>query len=184
MADLFFIEEGETELRLDQLLVQKFPDYSRTYFQNIIEKGLVLLNGEAVKKRVKAKVGDEIEVEFEISPGIDLTPQNIPLDIIYEDKELIVVNKPAGMVVHPAVGNYENTFVHALLWHCKDQLPGSDPLRPGIVHRLDKDTSGALIAAKTAFSHQALVKAFSERRVDKTYLAVTFGNPGEEKLRL
>ena len=183
MSDLFFIEETDSQLRLDQLLVQKFPGFSRTYFQDLIEKGLVSLNGEFVKKRTKPRFGDEIEVEFILSSGIDLIPQNIPLDIIYEDKELIVVNKSPGMVVHPAAGNHENTFVHALLWHCQNQLPGNDPMRPGIVHRLDKDTSGLLIAAKTTLTHQVLVKAFSERKVRKKYLAVTVGNPGDGEIK-
>ena len=180
--ELLFVEEGDDTLRLDQLLVKKFPNYSRTYFQDLIERGLVLLNGEQAKKRIHPKLGDEIEIEFALPPEIDLTPANIPLDILYEDEDLLVVNKPAGMVVHPAVGNYENTFVHALLWHCKE-LQGGDPLRPGIVHRLDKDTTGLLVAAKTAFAHAALVKAFSERKVMKQYLAITVGNPGEGELK-
>lgn len=181
--ELLFVEEGDDSVRLDQLLVKKFPTYSRTYFQDLIERGLVLLNGEQVKKRTRPEVGDEIEIEFALPPDIDLTPVNIPLNIVYEDDDLLIANKPAGMVVHPAVGNYENTFVHALLWHCKEALPGSDPLRPGIVHRLDKDTTGLLIAAKTSFAHAALVKSFSERAVTKKYLAITVGNPGEGEIR-
>lgn len=180
--EILFVEDDASG-RLDQFLSKKYPHYSRTYFQDLIEQGLVLLNGQPVKKRIKPHPGDEIEVEFTLPPGIDLTPQNIPLDILYEDRDLIAINKPVGMVVHPAVGNYENTFVHALLWHCKDQLPGEDPLRPGIVHRLDKETSGVLIAAKTPFAHQALVRAFAERKVNKKYLALCVGNPGEGELR-
>jgi 23S rRNA pseudouridine1911/1915/1917 synthase len=182
-TELLFVEDSEENLRLDQLLANRFTgSYSRTYFQQLIDEGLVLLNGNQVKKRIKPKVADEIEIEFIISKGIDLIPQNIPLDILYEDDDLLVVNKPPGMVVHPAVGHYENTFVHALLWHCKD-LPNMESLRPGIVHRLDKDTSGILVAAKTSFAHQALVKAFSERVIKKRYLAITLGNPGNGEIR-
>jgi 23S rRNA pseudouridine1911/1915/1917 synthase len=222
------------QIRLDRLLVQTFPHHSRTYFQYLIESGLVLVNGSPVKKRETVDLGDEIEVCFELTPELSLTPENIPLDILYEDNHLIAINKPAGMVTHPAPGHPTGTFVNALLYHCKtlpntsdasrkfvasgprqnlgvesikeggsihsiqppsliaqprefsrrstsNELSGSitSTLRPGIVHRLDKDTSGVLIAAKTTECHQKLVELFSTRAVTKHYTAICVGNPGD-----
>lgn len=168
--------EEDLDLRLDKLLSQKFPDCSRTYFQHLIEKGSVLINGTPCKKREKLRLGDEIEICFELTPEINLLPENIPLDILFEDDDLLAINKPAGMVVHPAPGHFSGTFVNALLFHCKS-LPGEESLRPGIVHRLDKDTSGVLLAAKTTFAHKALVELFSQRKVRKTYKAICLGTP-------
>lgn len=163
--------------RLDRLLCQQFPTYSRTYFQYLIEQGFVLVNGLPIKKKDKPKTGDEIEICFQLTPEISLEPENIPLEILYEDEHLLAINKPAGMVTHPAPGHYTQTFVHALLYHCKT-LPRGDTLRPGIVHRLDKDTSGVLLAAKTSEAHQKLVEMFCLRKLEKTYLAICVGTPG------
>ncbi len=167
--------------RLDRLLTQTFPDHSRTYFQYLIDSGLVLVNGSPVKKRETVDIGDEIEVCFELTPELSLEAENIPLDILYEDDHLIAVNKPAGMVTHPALGHPTGTFVNALLYHCKT-LPATENLRPGIVHRLDKDTSGVLIAAKTTPCHQKLVELFSSRQMTKHYLAICLGNPGNRTI--
>ncbi len=163
--------------RLDRLLCQQFPTYSRTYFQYLIEQGFVLVNGLPIKKKDKPKIGDEIEICFQLTPEISLEPENIPLDILYEDEHLLAINKPAGMVTHPAPGHYTGTFVHALLYHCKT-LPMADTLRPGIVHRLDKDTTGVLLAAKTSEAHQKLVEMFCQRKLEKSYLAICVGTPG------
>lgn len=163
--------------RLDRLLCQQFPTYSRTYFQYLIQEGFVLVNGHPIKKKDKPKIGDEIEICFQLTPEISLEPENIPLEILYEDEHLIAINKPAGMVTHPAPGHYTKTFVHALLYHCKS-LPQADTLRPGIVHRLDKDTSGVLLAAKTSEAHQKLVEMFCQRKLEKSYLAICVGTPG------
>ncbi|MCH9704290.1 MAG: RluA family pseudouridine synthase [Chlamydiae bacterium] len=171
----FFVSEKEKDQRLDKYLSKRFPDYTRSYFQNLITRKLVLLNGEVVKKRVEVREGDEIEVEFALTPEIAVEPEDIPLDILYEDDDLIVVNKPCGMVVHPAVGNWTGTFVNALLYHCRLEGEG---LRPGIVHRLDKDTSGVMVAAKNSDAHQKLVEQFAERGVEKEYVAIVNGNPG------
>jgi len=165
------------EHRLDRLLTLQFPSYSRTYFQYLIEQGFVLVNGLPLKKKDKPKAGDEIEICFQLTPEISLEPENIPLDILYEDDDLLAINKPAGMVTHPAPGHYSKTFVHGLLYHCKS-LPHAETLRPGIVHRLDKDTSGVLLAAKTSEAHQKLVEMFCERKLEKTYLALCVGTPG------
>lgn len=179
--EALFVEEGEQGLRLDQILGARYKGlFSRTYFQQLIEQGLVLLNGEPVKKRIIPAVGDEIEVAFVLPPQIDLTPENIPLDVLYEDEAMIAINKPAGMVVHPAPGNYRGTFVQALLYHTK--IESDDSLRPGIVHRLDKDTTGVLIAAKTYEAQVKLVEAFSSREIKKEYLAVVHGYPKEGKV--
>lgn len=173
------IREDEVGERLDKILAQRFKEIrSRSYFQMLLDEHLVLVNGTPVKKRMKPEVGDEVEIQFALTPEIDLTPEPIPLDILYEDPYIIVVNKPAGMVVHPAVGNWSGTFVNALLYHCR-QLPVEEgSLRPGIVHRLDKDTSGVLVAAKTTQAHQRLTALFAGREVYKEYIAICVGNPG------
>ncbi len=171
------VAPGEDGERIDKLLADHFPLFSRTYFQRLLEGGFILLNGHSVKKRIIPEIGDEIEVCFQLPLESTLTPEAIPLDIIYEDETLIAINKPPGMVVHPAPGHPNGTFVNALLGHCKELAPNGDPLRPGIVHRLDKDTSGILIAAKTSLAHQKLVEAFASRQVKKTYLAICVGKP-------
>ncbi|MFN0065543.1 MAG: RluA family pseudouridine synthase, partial [Chlamydiales bacterium] len=181
-GDTFFVTEKESGLRLDKLLAAHFPQYSRTYFQQLISDNLVLVNGDVVKKRTLVTEGDEIEVEFALTPEISLEPENIPLDILYEDEEMIAVNKPAGMVVHPAVGNWTGTFVNALIFHCNNLSLEKERIRPGIVHRLDKETSGVLIAAKNERSHQMLVALFAERKVLKEYVAITIGNPGNRTI--
>lgn len=178
--ETLIVTEEEVSERLDVLLVKRYGGaFSRTYFQGLIEKGCVLLNGDPVKKRDKPKAGDEIEVEFVLTPEIDLKPEPIPLNILYEDPYILVINKPVGMVVHPAPGNWTGTFVNGLLHHCQLSIEAEGSLRPGIVHRLDKDTTGVLIAAKTSAAHQKLVAAFAARTVRKEYLAVCIGNPGK-----
>jgi len=175
--EFLFITAEEEGSRIDKLLAERFPHYSRTYFQNLIEMGSVLLNGEPVKKRIIPEEGDEIEICFLAAPDTSLIPQSIPLEILYEDDHLLAINKPPGMVTHPAPGHWTGTFVNALLGHCKEIAPGSDPLRPGIVHRLDKDTSGVLLAAKTLAAHQKLIELFTTRQMEKLYLAVCSGRP-------
>lgn len=176
--DFFVVSEKEAGERLDKLLATHFSHHSRTYFQYLIDHGSVLLNSEKVKKREKAQEGDEVEVCFLLTPEISLEPENIPLDILYEDEYLLAVNKPVGMVVHPAPGNPSHTFVNALLFHCGKINTSDERLRPGIVHRLDKDTSGILLAAKTVEAHQKLVSIFCNRLIEKQYLAICVGNPG------
>jgi 23S rRNA pseudouridine1911/1915/1917 synthase len=178
ISEIFTVPVELADIRLDKLLALHFPQHSRTYFQFLIESGSILVNGQQLKKREKAKPGDEIEVCFLLTPEMPLEAEDIPLDILYEDDDLIIVNKPPNMVVHPAPGHPSGTFVNALLHHCK-ALGSADPLRPGIVHRLDKDTSGALVAAKTPFAHARLVSLFSERKVKKKYIAICVGTPKE-----
>jgi 23S rRNA pseudouridine1911/1915/1917 synthase len=174
--DSFCVQDKETDLRFDKLLVTHYPQLSRTYMQDLIENGYVLVNGLPAKKRSKLEVGDEVEIHFAITKELNLEPQNIPLKILYEDDYLLAIDKPAAMVVHPAPGNWNNTFVNALLFYCKDLEKGDD-LRPGIVHRLDKDTTGVLLAAKTVHMHRALVELFSTRKMQKMYKAICAGMP-------
>ncbi len=178
MDETLIISELEAGMRLDKWLASHYQDYSRQYFQYLIEKKLVLVNGLIAKKAYRLEIGDEIEIEFALTPEITLEPENIPLDILYEDDALLAINKPVDMVVHPAAGNWSGTFVHALLYHC-NHLPKGETLRPGIVHRLDKQTTGVLLAAKTERAQSKLVESFAARRIEKTYLAVCVGNPKE-----
>lgn len=174
-SDLLIVTETEAGERLDKILASRFKEhYSRTYFEYLIEEQLVLLNGNPVKKRIKPVEGDEIEVEFAASPEIQLTPEKMSLSILYEDDHLLAVNKPAGLVVHPAPGHWSGTFVNGLLYHC-GTLPPDGSLRPGIVHRLDKETSGVLVAAKTLETQQKLTALFASRQVYKEYLAICIG---------
>ncbi len=177
-----FILTGSDCERVDALLAKRYSDYSRNYFQQLIEEQHVLINGKPLKKRYKPFTGDRIDIFFKQRPGPDLTPETIPLDIIYEDAHLLVINKPAGMVVHPAPGNWSRTFVNALLAYTP--IENESPDRPGIVHRLDKETSGLLIATKTYRAHTALSRMFAERLITKEYLAITTGKapPGEIRL--
>ncbi len=166
--------EGE---RIDKFLSVLLKDSSRNSIQKLIEDGKVLANGNPVNKKYKVKIDDEITVlPNELKP-LDAEPENIPLDIVYEDDDLLVVNKPRGMVVHPAPGNYSGTLVNALLYHCKDSLSGiNGVLRPGIVHRIDKDTSGLLIVAKNDRAHIGLAEQIKEHSFTREYNAVIVGH--------
>jgi len=184
-VDNFIINEEDADKRIDKTLTKIYKDEcSRSYFQFLISNDYVLVNGTPVKKQFKPKNGDEVEVQFAVTPEVDLTPENIPLNVIFEDEHLIAVNKSAGMVVHPALGNWSGTFVNALLYRCNllSEEFGDSDIRPGIVHRLDKNTSGVLIAAKKSIAQQRLTEMFSERKTRKEYIAVCCGNPGDGEL--
>jgi len=177
MEHIFLVDRTT---RLDKLLQEKFPEHSRTYFQYLIEEGFVLLNGKKVKKKEEPKIGDEVRITFFSLPKPSLEPEKISLNIIYEDEDIIVINKPAGMVVHPACGNWSKTLVNALLFHCENLKDiNTDDFRPGIVHRLDKDTSGLIVAAKTNKAKEKLILSFKEKRIEKKYLAICVGKPPE-----
>lgn len=169
------ILEDEEKTRLDSLIAKRFSETSRSYIQYLFKEKMIKVNDKDAKKKDFCKAGDEISITFKNLPDIKLASENIPLEILFEDKDIIVCNKPAGMVTHPAPGSYRNTFAGALLFYLKSLPSSDDPLRPGIVHRLDKETSGIIIAAKTARSLQALQVMFAERKVKKTYLAVCHG---------
>ncbi len=179
MTTNFIIEAAESSLRLDKILSLRFPLHSRTYFQYLIDTNQVLINGLTPKKKDKTHVGDQVSVIFLASPDPKVTPENIPLDILYEDDYLIAIHKPRGMVVHPGAGNSSGTLVNALLYHTKSLPEASSPLRPGIVHRLDKETTGVIIAAKTELAHAKLVDLFKNRKIEKEYLAICDNVPKE-----
>lgn len=159
-------------MRLDQCLAEIFPDYSRSKLQTWIKSGRVLVDGEVLKGRDKVDGGEEIELDAEPEMVLEDLAEDIPLDIIYEDDAILIINKPAGLVVHPAVGNWHGTLVNALLHHAPQlaTLP-----RAGIVHRLDKDTSGLLMVAKTLQAHASLVEQLQERSIEREYLALVKG---------
>lgn len=170
--------EGE---RIDKFLSALVADASRTSIQKSIENGYVLVNGKNVNKKYKVTAGDEVKICEQELKVLDAKPENIPLDIVFEDEHLLVVNKPRGMVVHPAPGNYSGTLVNALLYHCKDSLSGiNGVLRPGIVHRIDKDTSGLLIVAKTDKAHLGLAEQIKEHSFTREYNAVVCGHLKEQ----
>ena len=166
--------EGE---RIDKYLSRLVTDSSRSAIQKLIESGSVKVNGSQVSKNYKVSADDEIVMLQGELKTLDAEPENIPLDIVYEDSDLLVVNKPRGMVVHPAPGNYSGTLVNALLYHCKDSLSGiNGVLRPGIVHRIDKDTSGLLIVAKNDKAHIGLAEQIKEHSFTREYNAVVCGH--------
>ena len=170
------IEAAEAGLRLDAFLASALPDMSRSGAQKLLDGGLVTLDGKPVKKNHKTAVGQVFSVEIPEPEVTSVEAQDIPLDIVYEDNDVIVVNKPRGMVVHPAPGHPDNTLVNALMHHCGDSLSGiNGEIRPGIVHRIDKDTSGLIIAAKNDRAHRALAAQLKDHTLARTYEAVVCG---------
>ena len=175
------ITDEESGERIDALLSRKFPALSRSLIQKCMEAGTVTVNGKPVKKNARANAGDEIVFAFPETESLPVEPQDIPLDIVYEDEDIIIVNKTRGMVVHPAPGHPDGTLVNALLYRCGDSLSGIGGVqRPGIVHRIDKDTSGLLAVAKNDFAHQGLSAQLSDHSLCREYVAVVNGNFREE----
>lgn len=163
-------------IRIDKYISGNIMELTRSAVQGLLEKNKILVNGVSVSKNYKLKSGDRIAVEIPEPQSMDAVPENIPLDIVYEDSDLLVVNKPKGMVVHPAHGNYNGTLVNALLYHCGDSLSGiNGVIRPGIVHRIDKNTSGLLIVAKNDKSHLRLAEQIKEHSFTREYEAVATG---------
>lgn len=173
------IEINEPAERLDAYLAEHFADLSRSRLQKLIKEGLVQVNDQKVKPSCPLELGDEVTVMVPMASPVAVEAEDIPLDVIYEDEDVIVVNKPRGMVVHPAVGNYSGTLVNALLHHCKDLSGINGELRPGIVHRIDKETSGLIIAAKNDKAHRGLVEQWQTREVKRHYKALLHGSMGE-----
>ncbi|HAM71836.1 MAG TPA: RluA family pseudouridine synthase [Verrucomicrobiales bacterium] len=170
------VEASRPGLRLDIFLREAFPAVSRGTFKRLIDQGHVRVNGKMVKATHAPRAGEVVEVEFPPARPTELTPLDLPLKILYEDTDLLVLNKPPGLVVHPASGEEDQTLVHALLHHCKGELSGIGGVeRPGIVHRIDKDTSGCLVVAKNDLAHVALSDQFRNREVNKIYHAITCG---------
>ncbi len=181
MSDVLRFTVEENEDRIDKLLANRLDDFTRSAIAKLISENNVLVNDKIVSKNYKCKTGDSIVVNVPDAVMLDVIPQNIPLDIVYEDDDLLVVNKPKDMVVHPAAGNYTDTLVNALLYHCKDSLSGiNGVIRPGIVHRIDKDTSGLLIVAKNDMAHLDLANQIKEHSFHRAYQAVVYGNIKEE----
>lgn len=163
--------------RADQLLARLVPELTRSAAQRLLEEGAVTLGGRPVKKNYKAAEGDVLEVRLPEPEPVDVLPQAIPLDVAYEDADVIVVNKPVGLVVHPAAGHPDGTLVNALLYHCGESLSGiNGALRPGIVHRIDRDTSGLIIAAKNDAAHLALAAQLADHTLARTYECLAVGN--------
>lgn len=173
---LLFPEDRPVE-RLDTYLSECLPDISRSQLKKLIDSGKITLNGALAKSSNKLKGGESIQVTLPAPEPIKALPENIPLQVLYEDQDLIVINKPAGMVVHPAAGHFHGTLVNALLYHCKDLAGIGGELRPGIVHRIDKDTSGVIVATKNDPSHHHLAAQFKDHSINRRYLALIHGSP-------
>ena len=173
----FEFTAGNEQLRIDKFVSDNCENVSRSSAVRLIEQGSVTVNGKAVNKKYKLCAEDRVEVIIPDPVEYEAKAENIPLDIVYEDEFLLVVNKNKGMVVHPAAGNYDGTLVNALLYHCGDSLSGiNGVMRPGIVHRIDKDTSGLLIVAKNDFAHTSLAQQIKEHSFTREYEAIVFGN--------
>ncbi len=171
----FFVEQEEGGLRIDRYLAEAQEDLTRSYLQKLIAEGRVKVNENTVKANYKVNDGDMIKLILPPPVDLDLKPENIPLDIVYEDKDIIIINKRKGMVVHPAAGHYSNTLVNALLYHCKDELSGINGImRPGIVHRIDMNTTGVLVACKNDKAHQCIAEQLKVHSITRKYNAVVF----------
>ena len=179
--EVIIVKAEESGDRVDALLARSIEALTRSAAQRLIDDGCVLLRGKPIKKNYKCAAGDEFSVTLPEPEDIELKPQNIPIDIVYEDEDVIVVNKARGMVVHPAPGHADGTLVNALMFHCGDSLSGiGGEKRPGIVHRIDKDTSGLLIVAKNDFAHLNLSAQLSDRSLSRVYEAVVKGRLRED----
>lgn len=178
MDELFFTsDEALAGIRIDKALSLVFEDFTRSHIQSVLSDGAVKVNGKTVGKSCKLSPGDEVVFTVPEPTILSAEPEDIPLDIVYEDSDLLVVNKPRGLVVHPAPGNENGTLVNALMYHCKGSLSGiNGVIRPGIVHRIDKDTSGLLIVAKNDFSHEKLAMQIKDHSFKRQYRAVVHGN--------
>ena len=179
--EIFTIETDDVNKRVDVFLNEEMEDVSRSALQKNIEKGNITVNGEKISKNYKLHLGDIVEAELPPPENIDIVPEDIPLDIMYEDDDLIVINKSQNMVVHPAPGHYTGTLVNALMFHCGDNLSGiNGVLRPGIVHRIDKDTSGVLVIAKSDLAHKGLSEQLAEHSMKRVYNAIVYNIFSEE----
>lgn len=171
------VQQSDCGKRIDAFLSDKLENITRSTIQKLLTNGNITVNSKVVSKSYKLSENDEIVILLPENTEIDVEPENIPLEIVFEDEYLLVVNKPKGMVVHPAAGNFSGTLVNALLYHCKGQLSGINGVnRPGIVHRIDKDTSGLLVVAKGDAAHNGLAEQFAEHSIKREYQAIVYGN--------
>ncbi len=177
------IEDPADEgIRIDKYLATALPEKSRSHYQKAIDNGLVLVNGKNVKSKYQTRIGDEILVSIEPLKEIDILPEDIPIEVLYEDEDVIVVNKPKGMVVHPAPGHYSGTLVNALMFHCKDSLSGiNGEIRPGIVHRIDMNTTGSLLVCKNDKAHNDIAAQIKVHSVNRIYKGIVLGNFKDEE---
>ena len=175
----------EKESRADVYIAENAEGISRSFLKKLFGLGEIFVNGKAVRASYKLKCGDEISFSLPEAKPLNVTAQNIPIDIVYEDEELLVINKARGMVVHPAAGNEDGTLVNALMYHCGDTLSGiNGVMRPGIVHRIDKDTTGLLVVAKNDNAHQKLTDQLSDHTLSRVYYAIVHGNIKEDNLTI
>lgn len=182
MAMHFFIEEEQAGERIDKFLSEALPDLSRSYIQKLIKEEQVTVNQKIVKANYKLNTGDELKLEEPELKEPDIVPEDIPLDILYEDSDLLIVNKPKGMVVHPSAGHYSGTLVNALMHYCKDDLSGiNGVMRPGIVHRIDMDTTGSLLVCKNDFTHNDIAEQLKVHSITRVYHAIVHGVVREDE---
>ena len=180
--DLFELEAEYEGERLDKYLSILYPEQSRSFFQKLIKDGHVLINDAPEKANYRLRMEDLISVTIPDAVETPIVPENIPLDILYEDDDLLVVNKPKGMVVHPSAGHYTGTLVNAIMYHCKDSLSGiNGEIRPGIVHRIDMDTTGSLIVCKNDESHLFIAEQIKEHSVTRKYRGIVYGGVADEE---
>lgn len=171
----FFVTKDNDGVRIDKVLSENFPDISRSFFQKLIKDEQITVNDKVIKSNYKVCESDEIKFTIPDVTIPNILPEDIPLDIVYEDDDIIIINKPKGMVVHPAPGHYSGTIVNALMFHCKDNLSGiNGVLRPGIVHRIDMDTTGIIVACKNDFSHKSLAEQLKEHSITRKYEAIVY----------
>lgn len=174
--DIIEISATDNGERIDKYLSEKFSEYSRSYIKGLIDDGRVSVSGKTVKSSFKVFNGAAITVNIPPLKDVEIIPENIPLDILYEDEDVILINKPKRMVVHPAAGHYTGTLVNALMYHCKENLSGiNGELRPGIVHRIDMDTTGVIIACKNDVSHRLIAEQLKEHSIKRKYQAIVYG---------
>lgn len=175
----FTIDTASADIgtRLDKYLTEQIPDQSRSYIQKLLDDNFITVNAKSAKSNYKLRAGDTIAVEIPEAEELDIEPEDIPLDIVYEDADIIVINKPKGMVVHPAPGHTSGTLVNALMYHCKDSLSSiNGVLRPGIVHRIDMDTTGLLVACKSDQAHRVLSDKFKVHDIHRVYTAIVYNH--------
>ena len=173
--ETYKVNDFQVNMRLDKILVSFMPEKSRTYISKLIDEGNCLVNDKPAKASMKLKAGDVISINVPEDKPLEVNAEDIPLDIVYEDNDIIVINKAQGMVVHPAVGHHEHTLVNALLHHCKDLSGINGKIRPGIVHRIDKDTSGLIVAAKNDYAHEFLAEQLKDHTMNREYIALVKG---------
>ncbi|RHU76070.1 RluA family pseudouridine synthase [Clostridium sp. TF06-15AC] len=182
MMQEYLVPEEAAGTRIDKFLADACPDLSRSFLQKLLKEGSVTADGKAVKSSFKVNGGETIAFEVPKPQEAAIEAENIPLDILYEDSDIILVNKPKGMVVHPAAGHYTGTLVNALMYHCKDQLSGiNGVMRPGIVHRIDMNTTGVLVVCKNDFAHNSLAEQLKVHSITRVYYAIVFGNLREDE---